>query len=189
MYNNDTLVEQLVKREMTTKSKICKVLMIILCVMAILLVNIFPLFFGIGYLFILTGAISFAMGFGCYMFVTGMYKEYEYSVVNESFSIDIIRGKSRRSALFSGLIKDFEMVAKKDDERHPYSEFDKKDALHAECVSGTDPKNEWYIATKMGKQKVLITIEPNEKMLKAFFRMNPRNVSYRPGMKVDSKES
>lgn len=188
MVNNDSYVEQLVKKTVTSKEKLGKVLTIILCVFAILFVNIVPLLFGIVYLFILTGVLSFGIGFITYRSVTNLNKEYEYSVVNDSFSVDIIKGKTRRSSLFSGSIRDFEMVAKLKDDCHPISEFDKPEYLRAQCVSGDAKENEWYIATKMGEHKVLLTIEPEEKILKAFFRYNPRNVMYRPGVNAVKKE-
>ena len=188
MLNNDVMVEIMVKKEFTSKEKVMRVLIVLLAILAILIVNVFPLFFGIGYLFLFTGVLSFGIGFGCYMFVTGLKKEFEYSVVNDSFTIDVIRNSSRRSELFSGSVRDFEMVAKKDDTRHPYSEFDKSDALHGICVSGTAPEKEWYIATRMGDSKVLLVIEPDERMLKAFYRFNPRNTMYRPGQKISGKD-
>ena len=188
MVNNDLFVEQLVKRTVTSKESVGKVLTILLAVLAILFVNIVPLFFGIVYLFVLTGVLSFGIGFLAYRSVTGLNKEYEYSVVNDTFAVDIIKAKTRRSSLFSGSIRDFEMAAKCKDDRHPLSEFDKPEYLRASCVSGECPDDEWYIATKMGEHKVLLIIEPNEKVLKAFFRFNPRNVMYRPAGNMTKKE-
>ena len=74
------------------------------------------------------------------------------------------------------------MIAKIKDEMHPVSEFE-KNALRAYCASGIDKENEWYIAAKMGTQKVLVIIEPDERFLAAFFRYNPRNTMYRPTSK------
>lgn len=187
MIAQDTIIEILVKKTLTTKEKVCRVLYVILAIMAILLVNTIPLMFGIGYLFILTGALTCGIGYLCYYFITNLKVEYEYSVVNENVSVDIIRNKSRRTPLFSGSIRDFEMIAKVNDDRHPLSEFDKKDVLRGVCVSGDHPENEWYIFTRWEKQKVLLLIEPDERMLKAFYRYNPRNTMYRPGMKVNGK--
>ena len=188
-FNNDTIIEKIVKKKITSKDKFCRILFVILAILAILLVNILPLFFGITYLFLLTGALSFGIGFLCYFSVTGIEKEYEYSLVNDELNIDIIRGKKRRSHLFAGSVRDFEMVAKKNDERHPISEFDKGDALHGNCVSGEDPDNEWYISTKMGSVKVLLLIEPDERMLNVFFRYNPRNTMYRPTSRPNAGKS
>ena len=179
-FNNDVFVEKLVVKHLTAKDKICRVLYVILAVLAILIVNIFPLFFGIGYLFLFTGAISFGIGYLCYYKVSGLRKEFEYSVVNDEFTIDTIKGKKRRTQLFSGSIRDFEMVAKLKDERHPVSEFEKPNYLRGRCVSGINKDEEWYVATNMGAQKVLLYIEPDESMLQAFFRFNPRNTMYRP---------
>ncbi|MBR2750165.1 MAG: hypothetical protein IKD90_03435 [Clostridiales bacterium] len=189
MLYNDVHVEQVVKRELTSKDKLFRVLLIILAVFAGLVVNIVPLLFGIGYLFLFTGALTCGIGFFCYYSLTGLKKEYEYSLVNDSFSIDVIKNKRRRLELFSGSVHEFEMVAKKDDDRHPYSEFNKDNVLHANCTSGTAPDNEWYIATKMGQSKVLITIEPQEKLLNAIYRQNPRNTMYRPGKSVGTKKA
>ncbi|MBP5493065.1 MAG: hypothetical protein J6Y08_09490 [Clostridiales bacterium] len=180
MFVNDVMAEKLVKKATTSKDRVCKCLIILFAVLLILLVLIFPLFFGIGYLFLLSGAIGFGIGFGCYYYVTGMYVEYEYCIVNENFSIDVIKARTRRSPLYSGSVKDFEMVAKLKDANHPISEFQKKDTLAVNCVSGENPDDEWYIATKMGKNNLLITFEPDEKFLKAMYRYNPRNVMYRP---------
>lgn len=178
--NNDVFVEKLVVKHLTTKDKICRVLYVILAILAILIVNIFPLFFGIGYLFLFTGALSFGIGYLCYYKVSGLRKEFEYSVVNDEFTIDTIKGKKRRVQLFSGSIRDFEMVAKLKDDRHPVSEFEKPNYLRGRCVSGINKDEEWYVATSMGSQKVLLYIEPDESMLQAFFRFNPRNTMYRP---------
>lgn len=187
MLYNDSVIEVLVKKKMSGKEKFSRVAYIILAIFAILLVNFIPLLFGIGYLFLLTGALSFGIGFICYIMVTNLKKEYEYSVVNESISIDVIYNGKRRTPMFSGSIRDFEMVAKVKDDHHPISEFDKKDVLHGVFVSGEHPENEWYIFTKWDKQKVLLLIEPDERMLKAFFRYNPRNTMYRPGVQLKGK--
>ncbi len=181
MNYNDVFVEQVVKREKTKKDRVCKILLIALAVFAILVVNIVPLLFGIGYLFLFTGALSCGIVFFCFYTISGQNKEYEYSLVNDSFTIDVIRAKKRRLSLFSGSVKDFEMVAKLKDERHPYSEFAKDNVLRANCTSGINPDDEWYIATKMGKSKVVLTIEPNDKLLHAIYRQIPRNTMYRPG--------
>ena len=101
-------------------------------------------------------------------------------MVNDEFTIDTIKGKKRRVQLFSGSIRDFEMVAKLKDDRHPVSEFEKPNYLRGRCVSGINKDEEWYVATSMGSQKVLLYIEPDESMLQAFFRFNPRNTMYRP---------
>ena len=76
-FNNDVFVEKLVVKHLTTKDKICRVVYVILAILAILIVNIFPLFFGIGYLFLFTGALSFGIGYLCYYKVSGLRKEFE----------------------------------------------------------------------------------------------------------------
>lgn len=184
MQYQDTVIEVIIKKSRTKKESICKVLYIIMTILAILLVNFMALLFGVYYLFALTAAISFGIGYSCYYYITNMRKEFEYSIVNDVLSVDIIRNKVRRQPLFSGSIRDFEMVARVNDERHPLSEFSKGDVLRGICVSGDHKENEWYIYTKWDKQKVLLLLEPDERMLKAFYRYNPRNTMYRPGMQV-----
>jgi len=186
---NDVHIEQVVKREMSSKDRLFRVLLIILAVFAVFVVNFVPLLFGIGYLFLFTGALSCGIGFFVYFSISGLHKEYEYSLVGDMFIIDVIKAKKRRLSLFSGTVTSFDMVAKKDDERHPYSEFDKSDVLHANCASGTAPDKEWYIAAKLGKSKVLIIIEPEERLLNAIFRQNPRNTMYRPGKSAVTKKA
>ena len=96
------MAERIVKKEITAKEKLVRVLYVIFAILAIIIVNFLPLLFDIGYLFLLTGALSFGIGFVCYLMATGFYKEFEYCVVNDEFSIDVIKAKTRRSALFSG---------------------------------------------------------------------------------------
>ncbi|HAU50396.1 MAG: hypothetical protein VZR13_01495 [Saccharofermentanaceae bacterium] len=183
---NDVIVEKIVAKHLTAKDKLCRVIFVILAVLAIFLINFIPLLFGIIYLMLLTVSLSFGIGFLCYLMVSGIVKEYEYSVVNDEFSVDVISGKKRRSNLFSGSIREFDMIAKINDEMHPVSEFE-KGALRAYCASGINKENEWYIAAKMETQKVLVIIEPDERFLTAFFRYNPRNTMYRPTSKPNSK--
>ncbi len=185
--NNDLIIEKIVTKHLTTKDKISRIIFIVCAVLAIFLVNFIPLLFGIVYLFLLTVSLSFGIGYLCYLMVSGVTKEYEYSIVNDEFSIDVISGKKRRAPLFSGSIREFEMVAKLKDERHPVSEFD-KGVLHGYCSSGINKENEWYIATMSGSQKVLLFIEPDERMLQAFFRYNPRNTMYRPTSRPNGKK-
>ncbi len=185
--NNELIIEKIVTKHLTTKDKISRIIFIVCAVLAIFLVNFIPLFFGIVYLFLLTVSLSFGIGYLCYLMVSGVTKEYEYSIVNDEFSIDVISGKKRRAPLFSGSIREFEMVAKLKDERHPVSEFD-KGVLHGYCSSGINKENEWYIATMSGSQKVLLFIEPDERMLQAFFRYNPRNTMYRPTSRPNGKK-
>ncbi|MBR3032128.1 MAG: hypothetical protein IKH92_03810 [Clostridiales bacterium] len=186
-FNNDVFIEKIVTKHLTTKDKVCRVAFVICSVLAILLVNFFPLLFGVFYLLLLTVSISFGIGYLCYLMVSGVVKEYEYSVVNDEFAIDVISGKKRRSQLFSGSIREFEMVAKIKDDMHPVSEFE-KGALRAYCASGINKEDEWYIAAKMGSQKVLVIFEPDERMLAAFFRYNPRNTMYRPTSRPKGKK-
>ena len=70
---------------------------------------------------------------------------------------------------------------------HPVSEFE-KGALRAYCASGVNKEEEWYIAAKMGTQKVLVIFEPDERFLGAFYRYNPRNTMYRPTSRPKTKK-
>ncbi len=184
---NDVIVEKIVAKHLTAKDKVCRVIFVILAVLAILLVNFIPLLFGVFYLFLLTVSLSFGIGYLCYIMVSGIVKEYEYSLVNDEFTVDVISGKKRRAHLFSGSIREFDMIAKLKDEMHPVSEFE-KGALRAYCASGVNKEEEWYIAAKMGTQKVLVIFEPDERFLGAFYRYNPRNTMYRPTSRPKTKK-
>ncbi len=92
--------------------------------------------------------------------------EYEYSYTEDTFDVDIIKNRSKRKQIFSINVAEIEIMAHIDDKEHlsMYDKLPTEDFGSGEVLGNTYV----FVATYKGKRKRFI-IEPNEKMLKAFY--------------------
>jgi hypothetical protein len=114
---------------------------------------------------VLTPIIVFAIGFGVYYLFSFFNVEYEYTFTNGSLDIDVIYNKSRRRRLFTGDVKDFEIMARlTDNEKAP--EFRSAEVI-LDYSGGVDDRAYAFLTRYKGKT-VKIIIEPNDIMIQAF---------------------
>jgi hypothetical protein len=92
--------------------------------------------------------------------------EYEYIFTNGDLDIDVIYNKNRRKRLFSGLVKDFEIMAHVEDKAH-VGDFTNLSETK-DYSSGIVGKDTYAFLTTYKSKRMKIIIEPNEMMVKAF---------------------
>jgi len=169
----DVFKEQLVKRKPTLKDTAIKG-----CLVAVVI-----LIFLISFLFLAGFAIivTAIAGFGAAFLMSYLNVEYEYIFTNGELDIDAVYNRSRRKRLFSGNVKDFDIMAHIDDK---VREGDFSGAQETKDYSSGVPGPDSYafLAVIKGKRTKVI-IEPNEKMLKAIANtMTRRKLHLRPGV-------
>ena len=154
----DVFKEQIVKKEPTFKNNLIKGGVIFFIVLVFIL--IFP------YAGEFTTIIVAALGFGAYFLFGFLNVEYEYIFTNGELDIDCIYAKSRRKRQFSGVVRDFDIMAHVEDRDHA-SDFNS--ATETKDFSSGKVKNNTYafLASYKGK-KLKIIIEPDEVMVQAF---------------------
>ena len=169
----DVFKEQLVKRKSTFKDSAIKVCLVLVVV----------LIFMISFLFLQGFAIivTAVAGFGAAFLMSFLNVEYEYIFTNGELDIDAIYNRSRRKRMFSGNVKNFEIMAHIDD-RMREGEFSSAQEIKDFSSGVPGPETYAFLAVIKGK-KTKVIIEPNEKMLKALANViSRRKLFLRPGV-------
>lgn len=158
-------IEQLVKRSVTTGTKLKKgglIAFTALCVVSILFYQ--PVGF-----FMTIVAVAIDM----FLFKR-LDIEYEYVFISGDLHIDRIAGKSTRRRFFSVDIKDIVVVAPSNaPELMGYQHL--KVINYSSCTPG-NKTYEMVAPAPKGSEKICIIFEPNEDLLKAMRDMAPRKV-------------
>lgn len=164
----DIFYEQLVKKQSTGKDRLIRIAAI-LGVIVIFIVGtvIIPV---IGW------ALTVAAGFGTYILFGRLKKEYEYSFTNGELDIDVIYNKSSRKRVFSGYVRDFEIMAHAADLRHAntFSAADDRQDYSTGVVSDRS----YTFLTRHNSKRRAITIEPNDEMFEVIVRGIPHSKFY-----------
>ena len=150
--------EQLVKKQPSQKTKLIKAGVIFLLIIIFFL--IFP------YAGQFTPIIMLALGFGAYYLFGTFNVEYEYIFTNGELDIDCIYSKSRRKRQFTGVVRDFEIIAHVEDRNHTHA-FDSATETK-DYSSGIVKDNTYAFLTSYKGKKLKIIIEPDEVMVQAF---------------------
>ncbi|MCL2387020.1 MAG: hypothetical protein FWC89_05645 [Defluviitaleaceae bacterium] len=170
----DVFKEQIVKRKGTFKDIAIKAC---LCILAFLLGFAALLFINpmLGVL------VWFAAGFGARFLMSFLNVEYEYIFTSGELDIDIIYDQSRRKRVFSGHVKQFEIMAHIDDKNHEGAFNGAQEVRdYSGGVKGLDT---YAFLTVHDGKKVKIIFDPNEKMLKAISGvLTRRNLHLRAGV-------
>jgi len=164
----DVFHEQLIKREPNSKDRIIKIL-IILGVIVILIFGTLLLQF-IGWI------IAVAAGFGAYILLGRQKREYEYIYTNGELDIDVIYNKSSRKRIFSGHVRDFEIMAHAADLRHANT-FNTADERQ-DYSTGIISDRSYTFLTRHNNKRKAITIEPNDTMFEVIVSRIPHSKFY-----------
>ncbi len=171
----DIFFEQIIFKKLNTTQKVLKIAIIIMAI--VLICSLFA--FGVASLG--TGSIfapiifiaAIGVGYGTVWYVKRMYIEYEYAITNGDFDVDRIIGKAKRERVISTSCKDFEEIGVYDERamrRLKPMEFDAK-----VVAANLDEEGVWYIITNHSKAgRVLIYIQPNDKIISALKKCTPR---------------
>ncbi len=109
--------------------------------------------------------VAAAAGFGAYLLMGMLNVEYEYIFTNGELDIDIIYSKTRRKRVYSGSVKDFEIMAHVEDKMHVH-EFSNINETK-DYSSGVVNANTYAFMTNYKSKHIKVIFEPNEMMLKA----------------------
>ena len=162
---DNTRVEQLVQRKVDTATMIMRVL----AVGAAVVLSLFSLwamsYFGLVFVF----AIVY-----CAMFLFKMTMvEYEYLLVNNELSIDIIYNKEKRKHCCSFNVKEAEIFAPIESDRvHNYLHNEK--IIGKNYTSGEEGMRVYVLVVNSEQTMVKLFIEPNEKLFEGIKSYIPR---------------
>ena len=164
----DIFKEQLIKRSPTPMDTLKKI-GLILAVVLIFLVTM-----------TLIGAfapiITAAFGFGAYILIGRLKKEYEYSFTNGELDIDVIYNKSTRKRLFSGNVKNFEIMAHIDDPAHKNTFASANERL--DYSTGIPSERSYIFLTNYKGKRIAVIMEPNNEMMEAIAKVLTRRKFY-----------
>lgn len=129
----------------------------------------------LGSAFILLALILIGIAaFIAYKKIHELNVEYEYSYIEDSFDVDIIKNRSKRKTILSVNVAEIEIMAHIDDKEHLaiYDTLPMEDLGSGEVLGNTYV----FVTAYQGKRKRFV-IEPNEAMLKAFYNdLTPRRM-------------
>ncbi|WP_124067673.1 DUF6106 family protein [Clostridium sp. E02] len=164
---NEMYAEWLVKRKSPAYTMLLKILMGILCVIAIFL-SITPAFgiFGV--------IILFAVGAGTYFVFRNSEVEYEYLFVTNMITIDRIYGRSKRKKAWEGTMDEVQIVAPTDSDEVKNHETSNMKLL--DFSSHVNGKKTYTLISQSGSETVKILFEPNDKLLQCMRMTSPRKV-------------
>ena len=155
----DVFKEQLVKRLPNTIDLLKKIGSIVAAMFLTLFLLATPILGPFSMLIVV------AIWFGIYFLFSFFKIEYEYSFTNGSLDIDVIYSKSRRKRLFTGDVKDFEIMARTDN-KDRMAEFSKADTT-LDYSSGSSDALTYAFLTRHKGKTVKVIIQPNDMMLQA----------------------
>jgi hypothetical protein len=169
---NDFFAEKIVKRSITKSDRIMQVLTGIVAVVAIFLLNIVPMYFGLNIL-VVTALLSVGIGYPAYAIIISYDVEYEYCLTNDELSIDKIISKRKRKHLFSTNCKDFKAIGPVSDIMYARLKNSKEKIY--DYTSGKNSDQEWFFSVRHKGIDKTILIEYDERFMKVFRRFNPRS--------------
>lgn len=176
----DVFFEQIIRKK---PNKVQTVLKVIFVIVAIALAFFLMMY---AFTWLVSGAVggiiaplcvlaAFGVCYGTYWYIKRMHLEYEYSITNGDFDIDRILGKSKRDRVISTNCSDFEEFGVYDEkakEKLSHREFDSK-----VMAANLDEEGLYYaVVSHKTAGRVLIVIEPNERIISALQKFIPRIV-------------
>lgn len=151
---SDFYTELLVKKEVTMKDRIIKVLLIALTAIAAL-----------GGLFLnpLLLLAAVALGIACYFVLPKLDLEYEYLFVNGEMDIDMVMAKSKRKRVKSFNVTEAELMAPLTSHRMDYYNGNHRMKV-LDYSSGNAEHKRYAVISRDGEATCKIIIEPDEKL-------------------------
>ena len=168
---HDVFVEQLVRRRRPGGEAVFRLgailVGLILITLAFILVrNFFPVLF----------ALVVILEFFAFVYTV---KEFEYSFINGDMDIDMIRGKRKRSAIFSCSCRDISLMAPCGSHEEALTETFTRTLDASERAGG---EGRWFfICQREDGSRELVYLTPNARLLDAFSGSLGRKMDYKPG--------
>ena len=167
---HDVFVEQLVRRRRPGGEAVFRLgailLGLILITLAFVLArNFFPVLF----------ALVVILEFFAFVYTV---KEFEYSFISGDVDIDLIRGKRKRSTIFSCSCRDISLMAPCGTHEEALSEPFTRTTDASESTGG---EGRWFfICQREDGSRELVYLTPNERLLDAFSGYLGRKMDYKP---------
>lgn len=127
-------------------------------------------------IFLIAGSI-----WGAWWLITGMNKEYEYSVTENYIDIDCIIAQRKRTRVFSGDAKEFEICARTNTDLYRDAMRGNRKILN--FAPTEDVNKNYFIITKNNAKKaktkgetVMVIFEPDERMIPSIRKYNPSKI-------------
>ena len=170
----DVFNEQLIKRQPNSKDRLIRIAIIAGVVVVAFITFSIPALAMFGMIIVVIAA------FLAYIFMGRLKREYEYIFTNGELDIDVIYNKSSRKRVFTGMVRDFEIMAHVEDPSHTNTFSAAEDRL--DFSTGIVSESSYYFLTNYKGKRVAITIEPNEVMREAIAKVltrrkfHPKNI-------------
>lgn len=164
---NEMYAEWLVKRKTPAYALLLKIVMGILCVIALFL-SISPAFGILGVIILL------AAGAATYFVFRNSEVEFEYLYVTNTLSIDRIYGRSKRKKAWEGSMEEIQIVAPTDSTEARDHETNNMKVL--DFSSQVPGAKTYTLISQSGGETTKIIFEPNEKLLHCMKMTAPRKV-------------
>ena len=152
---SDVFKEQLVKRKKTPRDKVLTYAAMFVCVFICVI-----LFLPIQFFVVPLGML---LWIGARYLLSFLNIEYEYIFTNGDLDIDRIYDKSRRKRIYSGDVKNIEIMVPIND--NGYEGSFKKAEKKFDCTSGTYGDNTYKFMVLYKEKNYNIIFEPNDMLL------------------------
>lgn len=170
--HQDVFIEVLVKRKKTGKDYL-----IITGLVLLFLLLLFVSYVFLRYTLTFLPLIVVGGGYGLYYFITNLDREFEYICTNGHLDIDMIIHKRKRKRMISMEAKDMEILAPVDSDDYKVHERN-QNLKNLNLTTNTSLDNVWFFVGSYKGQRMLVTFEPTDKILKDLKRHNPSKVRY-----------
>ncbi|NLM73194.1 MAG: hypothetical protein GX184_04080 [Clostridiaceae bacterium] len=161
----DMFIEKIVKRKKSAADILLIALIILVCVVASYFL----------FLYIPTFSSLFVvlLIYAGYYLISIRNVEFEYAVTNGDIDIDTIINQRKRKRLFSGNVKDFEVMARVKSDKYTTHIRECKNVK--DFTSHDEKADVWFIYLNQGEPSVIL-FEPDSKMVDTLFTFAPRVV-------------
>ncbi len=166
----DLFIEKIVKCKKRGIERLLAAMLILSAVFLILISFFIPIMMQSNFLYI-SALVSTGIVYLTYRLITGLNREYEYSITNDDLNIDKIIAQRKRTNIFKGSCKDFSVFALVSELSS--DTISQKGLLHLDLRSGEDNKGGWYFVTK-SNPPTLVLFDPDDRFVDAVKRYNPR---------------
>ena len=168
----DIFLEKIVKKRLSGTDVAVNMIIVVAAIILFLVIAAI----GFSYNGMLAILLGFGELYGAWYLLSSRNLEYEYSLTNGGFDVDVIIAQRKRKHLVSIDCREFEILA-------PVNEAHKREmetpSIKTKIFARTSPLSEGqYFAIFINKEKgkTLLVFEPDERMIESFKTYIPRKV-------------
>lgn len=170
-----TFMEKIVRKQKETIDYM-KIAGLILAVFVIIVLSL-----SVQFLMTFAPILIIGSAWGAWWLISGMNKEYEYSVTENFIDIDCIIAQRKRLRVFSGDVKECEICARVNSDY--FRDFSKGNRKILNFAPTTDVKKNYFIVTKNNAKKaktkgetILVIFEPDDRMIPSLRKYSPSKI-------------